>query len=122
MGYWLASAVAVCAATIDDLVFVNHGTHVEITDCRVSANGRLTIPATFEGLKVSHIGASAFEECSQLTSITLPSNIAAIDSRAFAGCAELTGLIFKGDLPSLVADAFTGLPLNAVIHRMRILV
>ena len=49
----------------------------------------ITIPDNINGKKVTAIGASAFENCSILKSITIPSSITSIGEWAFSGCDSL---------------------------------
>ena len=49
----------------------------------------VTVPEV-EGMTIVEIGASAFENHTELQSIKLPSTIAIIGRRAFAGCTSLS--------------------------------
>lgn len=63
----------------------------------------LTIPAIIKGYPVTIIGESAFDECSSLTSVTIPDSVTTIRDDAFRDCNSLTdvtigtGVIFVGD-------------------------
>ncbi len=45
---------------------------------------------------VTHIGASAFENCVSLTEVTVPEGVILIEKRAFGGCTSLTSALFAG--------------------------
>ena len=50
----------------------------------------IIIPKEHEGLSVKEIGASAFENCASLTSVTILDNVASIGDDAFKNCTALT--------------------------------
>ena len=52
------------------------------------------------------IGDSAFESCSGLTSITLPSGLTEISSSAFSGCSGLTSITLPSGLTEISSSAF----------------
>ena len=52
------------------------------------------------------IGSSAFEDCSGLTSLTLPAGITEIGSYAFKGCSGLTSLTLPAGITSIGYEAF----------------
>jgi hypothetical protein len=51
----------------------------------------ITIPNS-----VTSIGSYAFYYCSSLTSITIPDGVTSIGKSAFSGCTSLTGVYYKG--------------------------
>ncbi|MBE6667632.1 MAG: hypothetical protein E7607_04940 [Ruminococcaceae bacterium] len=50
----------------------------------------------YAGDSVTIIAGSAFEGCSGLTSITIPSSVWGIDDYAFSGCSGLTSINYNG--------------------------
>ena len=54
-----------------------------------STTGAITIPSTLGGYPVTSIGDRAFEYCSGLTSVTIPSGVTGIGDYAFLGCSGL---------------------------------
>ncbi|MCF2611321.1 leucine-rich repeat domain-containing protein, partial [Prevotella copri] len=54
------------------------------------------------------IGPSTFEDCSGLTSLTLPAGITEIGDFAFWGCSGLTSLTLPAGITSIGYDAFYG--------------
>ncbi len=60
-------------------------------------SGNLIIPSsvTLNGrtYPVTRIGEAAFEECSRLTSVTIPNSVTEIGERAFASCTALIGTL-----------------------------
>ena len=71
-------------------------------DCRNYAiynNGDLVLPATFNGLPVTAIGAhdasSALITTSQIKTLTVPASVKSIGKLAFSGCSGLTNIYFE---------------------------
>ena len=54
------------------------------------------------------IGNQAFDGCSSLTSLTLPSSVTSIGSSAFSGCSGLTSLTLPSSVTSIEWSAFSG--------------
>ena len=63
----------------------------------------LTLPSS-----VTSIGSSAFSGCSGLTSLTLPSSVTSIGESAFSGCSGLTSLTLPSSVSSIGESAFSG--------------
>ena len=63
----------------------------------------LTLPSS-----VTEIGWYAFSGCSGLTSLTLPSSVSSIGSFAFSGCSGLTSLTLPSCVTSIGESAFRG--------------
>ena len=57
---------------------------------------------------MTSIGASAFEGCWSLTSITIPDKVTSIGERTFFGCSSLTSITIPGSVTSIDEDAFWG--------------
>ena len=55
---------------------------------------------------VTSIGDEAFEDCTGLTSITIPNSITSIGSYAFLGCSELTSITIPNSITSIGSGAF----------------
>ncbi len=69
--------------------------------------GDVTIPATIDGLPVTHIGDNAFAS-SGLTSIVIPNSVTSIGDRAFLFCSGLTSVVIGGGVTSIGGGAFAG--------------
>ena len=54
------------------------------------------------------LGRSAFEGCSSLTSLTIPSSVTSIGEAAFKGCSGLTSLTIPSSVTSIGYAAFYG--------------
>ena len=70
----------------------------------------VTIPST-----VTNIRASAFASCTSLTSLTIPASVQRIGSKAFEGCGALASLTFLGDKPDPF-PSLSDMPKNLVVY------
>ena len=72
--------------------------------------GAVAIPATVVNgsntYSVTSIGESAFESCSGLTSITIPSSVTSIGQYAFYRCSGLTSITIPSSVTSIGGSAF----------------
>jgi hypothetical protein len=64
---------------------------VEITDYTRSGTNAV-IPSAIAGNRVASIGRSAFQGCTNLTSITIPDSVTSIGRMAFGSCSKLTSM------------------------------
>lgn len=72
-----------------------------ITGLNFVPNGELTLPTTLRinnyDEVVENIGYNVFQNCTELTKITIPSSVKTIASYAFANCTKLSNLTFEED-------------------------
>ena len=98
-----------------------------ITGLNFVPNGELTLPTTLRinnyDKVVENIGYNVFQNCTELTKITIPSSVKTIASYAFANCTKLSNITFEEDsqLTYIGSNAFesctslTGISLPAGI-------
>ena len=83
-----------------------------IEDDRLSItgyNGSATnpeIPSAINGVSVTEIGESAFENCTSLTSVTMPDSVTSIGFCAFYNCKSLTSVTIPDSVTSVGNSAF----------------
>ena len=83
-------AFTVSADVVDYLKYELIDNEVEITGYKEGLSGDITLPAEIEGYPVTKIGRYAFDSCSDITSVVIPSGVTYIDYGAFDICSSLT--------------------------------
>ena len=76
-------------------------------------SGDIIIPEKVKGndgveYVVTSLGASCFEGCSGLTSITIPSSVTSLSESCFKGCSGLTSITIPSSITSLGESCFSG--------------
>lgn len=92
---------------LDYLTYEIADGEVTITDCDTSISGELTIPETIEGYPVTGIGEWAFENCTDLTNVTIPDSVIYIGSGAFQYC-NFTSVAIPDSVANIGGSAFYG--------------
>jgi len=70
------------------------------------SGGNVAIPGTIFGLPVTGIGNGAFQNCTSLTSVTIPDGVTVIGSQAFQSCKNLTSVTIPDSVTSIGGSAF----------------
>ena len=75
-------------ALIDGIFYYLSGSEATVTSGDYKYKGPVKIPSsiTYHGETYSSIGYDAFENCTSLTSITIPNSVTSIGGGAFYGC------------------------------------
>jgi len=81
------------------------GTYAEVTDCLYNAT-EVEIPSTYKGRPVTSIGEKAFENCTFLTSVTIPDSVTSIGQYAFESCNSLTSIVIPDSVIHIGNHAF----------------
>jgi hypothetical protein len=74
----------------------------------------INIPNRIEGYPVTSIGDYAFNECSNLTSVTISSSVTSIGDYAFNECSNLTSITIPNSITAIGNGTFRGCSLTSV--------
>ena len=66
----------------------------------------VALPDALNGVKITAISAKAFDNCTRLTSLTIPDSVTSIGDYAFRGCSGLTSIIISDSVTSIGREAF----------------
>lgn len=98
LGYTKVVPVAVSVYnTISGVKYLYSGSTATVIGYDSALSATLIIPSTFTDYTVTAIDASAFADCTVLTSVTIPASVTAIGASAFAGCSGLANAYFLGN-------------------------
>lgn len=91
---------------------------VEVTSGSLAYKGVVSIPTTvtYKGVtySVTRIGANAFNNQDELTSVKIASSVTSIGENAFRSCDALTSIVFPGSVRSIEDYAFYNTPLALI--------
>ena len=79
-----------------------------LTDCNYTGDGAVEIPATLGGYPVVAIDYSAFDDCTNMTAVTIPNSVTLIDDSAFEDCAALETISVGSRVEQIGDGAFYG--------------
>ncbi len=77
-----------------------------VVDLEPRRTNIVEIPSKHNGKAVTSIGIHAFEDCINLTDVTLPDSITSIGKYAFSGCENLTTINIPNSITSIGRYAF----------------
>jgi len=98
------------AAVSGTYTYTTENSRTTITGISADASGAVLVPATYGGYTVTEIGRSAFKDRTNITSITFASgaNVTKIGPGAFQGCTGLRWVVLPSGLAAVPAGLFHG--------------
>ena len=72
----------------------------------VPADGKVAIPAEYDGFKVVGVASYAFFELKDLTAVEIPSSVVLIEAEAFSGCENIADVTINSTDCDIAADVF----------------
>ena len=106
----VASVASAQKIEIDGIYYYFTKEEAEVTSNPNNYSGDITIPASVEYDErtyiVNRIRESAFNECTGLTSVTIPSSVESIGKSAFADCTGLSSIIIPNSVTYIGSEAF----------------
>lgn len=109
----LPTSAAAYSFCIDGIYYSKNGSNVSVTYETPSYNsysGDIVIPeyVTYLGTtyRVTAIGARAFSDCSNLTSVFIPNSVTSIGTLAFTDCSSLTSISIPNSVTYIDPGAF----------------
>lgn len=94
--------------------FISQDEEIYIIDCEETISGNLVIPSEINGYPVALIGSSAFRNCKNLTSVTIPEGVYGINNRAFLDCTNITSIILPSTATKIDDLAFCGTSIKSM--------
>ena len=91
-----------------DFTYSDDGTSIKITDYPEASSGAVVVPDSIAGKPVTTIGSLAFLNCSNITSVSLPSSVNLIEDQAFVNCSKMTSVNIPDGVPRLGYNIFAG--------------
>ncbi len=89
----------------DGVIYHIYSDHAEVVDY-TGAGGEVFIAKEVSGKKVTVIASEAFYYNRDITSVYLPEYLEIIGARAFSNCRNLTSLVFMGSVTEIHSEAF----------------
>lgn len=96
------------AATDGEFIYTVTDGKATITDVDESISGDVTVPSELGGYPVVSIGASAFYNCTNMQSVTIPAGVNTIGETAFYNCSGLSGITIPASVTMIEESAFYG--------------
>lgn len=91
---------------IQAYIYEENHTGLTITGYEGTLSGNVILPGMYDGKPVTSIGSHAFEECRDLSGITIPDSVKSIGSYAFHGCTNLSTITLPNSITFIGISAF----------------
>ena len=84
------------------------GDSYTLARCTIFFQGAVNVPSEYNGKPVTRVDDDAFEDCTGITSVTIPDSVTEIGSYAFKGCSGLTEVEISTGITAIWHGAFQG--------------
>ena len=91
--------------TSDGFVYSDNGTNITITGY-TGSGGDITLPGTINSEPVVSIASNAFNNCTNLAGVTIPTSVTSIGDNAFNGCTDLASVTIPASVGSIGVGPF----------------
>jgi len=99
-------AVGVSAETEGIYSYIVLNNKAMLTHADTTAEGDIVIPSTLGGYPVTDIGNNAFDDCTKVTSVTVPVGVKQIGNNAFENCKLMTSVSLSQGITKIGNYAF----------------
>lgn len=99
-----------CAVMVDkyyEFRYIKDTDSYSIVKKIIDTEADVTIPNTYKGKSVTTIDILAFQNCYNLTNVTIPDSITTIGFQAFNSCPNLTNVTIPNSVTHISDDAFS---------------
>ena len=112
-GYWYGSADHVWYGMVDyiETDLYKYGKKIDGTlsvSKYLGSETDVIIPETYNGMKITSLASNAFDGKNRIKSITLPADLAKINSYCFKGCTQLESIHIPSKVTAIEQYAFQG--------------
>ena len=101
---------------VAQLCYENKGGYIEITGCQTNDITELVIPAEIDGVPVKSIANEAFQQYTDLVSVSIADGVTSIGDFAFWGCSGLTSVTLPDSIENIGKAAFSNSDSLESIH------
>ena len=84
------------------------GSKYSVSGIGTATEKNIFIPSEYNDMPVTGIGSYAFDGCTSITSVTIPSSVTSIGESAFNNCTSLTSVAIPSSVRMSGKDAFKG--------------
>ncbi len=91
--------------TYDEFVFTLKNDSYSIKASDTTVSGSISIPSTYKGKPVTEIEKEAFQNCTEITAVSIPDSVTSIGARAFR-CTAITEMDIPDNVLSIGSSAF----------------
>ncbi|MBR2912446.1 MAG: leucine-rich repeat protein, partial [Oscillospiraceae bacterium] len=92
---------------VAQLCYENKGGYIEITGCQTNDITELVIPAEIDGVPVKSIANKAFQQYTDLVSVSIADGVTSIGDFAFWNCSGLTSITLPDSIENIGEAAFS---------------